>query len=561
MRFQLPPLWCAILAAAAAAVAVPLSEETHGRSDGVHDGAACARCIHTVVGAPQQASRVATGMNFDTPVNVVNVSDNTLPLGWVLRGYTGNSNSFRIIDGPNVTSMLPGPDEIGGVGLPVGLNRSATATDLDHCGAWLNAAVSQLPGDPPNMVRGFYHEEWECDYAHNAFTNKSIAYAESTDGGKTFVKVGHPHNQVILPPLGNTTATAAAGQQIGEGDHGVVHDPVSGYLYLFFTEWDQPPHHPVRIGVARSPTARVQGDAKPSAGNGLPGTWTKFYNGQWTEPGEGGMSSALANITGTHMVGPRPGMPFYISIGQQLGHLPGHGIRLAFSTTPAGAPPLAWEPMQEPLISMEPTSWFRQPNSTELFGYSALIPQVDAASGRWSTTKYWLFYTYLRPGTLFSQRLLVRRPVTLTVADSPLPTNAPTALVTLQQTVCPGTNTRSTDWWATTTLVTSNYTTQATLGALMTAPGSDRRPLLDCLIKGTQDHMVGVTETECHEPGVQRLRLLGYLFTKPGPKGTTAPLYRCYNNATRMHHATLNATCDGDGHVEFCMGHLPQVRS
>lgn len=158
---------------------------------------------------------------------------------------------------------------------------------------WLQA-VASLPKDPPGRVHGFYHEEYHCDYAHNLFTNKSIAYAESLDGGVSFTKTGWPHNQIIQPPPGNTTSTAARGQQVGEGDHSVVVAEESPWLYLFFVEWDVLPGMPVRVGLARSDVAS----------GGVPGSWMKFHCDDaadcgFTTKGLGGESSALANITGS----------------------------------------------------------------------------------------------------------------------------------------------------------------------------------------------------------------------------------------------------------------------
>lgn len=90
------------------------------------------------------------------------------------------ADSYRVLDGESLTDWVPGPAAIGGIGVAVGLNRSATdPAALDHCGCWLQA-VADLPADKPGVVRGFNHEEFKCDYAHNSYTNKSIAYAEST---------------------------------------------------------------------------------------------------------------------------------------------------------------------------------------------------------------------------------------------------------------------------------------------------------------------------------------------------------------------------------------------
>ena len=119
-------------------------------------------------------------------------------------------------------------------------DRSKT-TNLDFCGAWLNGAVYD---ESKSILHGFYHEEWMCDYARNSFTNKSIAYAMSTNGGLNWTKPGHPDNAIILPPFGNTTIV----HQTGEGDHGVVVAD-DGYMYMLFMEWDGWPTGHRTIGV------------------------------------------------------------------------------------------------------------------------------------------------------------------------------------------------------------------------------------------------------------------------------------------------------------------------
>jgi hypothetical protein len=169
---------------------------------------------------------------FDQPYLTLNVS------GSVIRGFTANSKTYVFSSGQNSSAILPTP-------IYTGLGPGNSTSDLDYCGAWLNAAIV----NPSNAseVFGFYHEEWACDYANNFFTNKSIAFALSQDGGQTFTKPNYPNNAIILP------ANWTASHQTGEGDHGVV--LVDNYLYLFFTEWDGPTG--TTIGAARVPLADV----------------------------------------------------------------------------------------------------------------------------------------------------------------------------------------------------------------------------------------------------------------------------------------------------------------
>merc|ERR1719201_1797729 len=173
-------------------------------------------------------------------------------------------------EGSTVSAVLPTPQ-------PTNLSRGGPE-DLDACGAWLSGAVYN---ESTGIVHGFYHEEWHCNYSVPT-TNKSIAYAESRDGGRTFVKVGHPHNAIILPPPGNTTSK----HDMGEGDHCVVHR--NGFYYLYFLEWDGFDSR-LTVGVARA----------AEASGGRPGTWYKWYKGAFSEPGIGGQSSLLPGMTST----------------------------------------------------------------------------------------------------------------------------------------------------------------------------------------------------------------------------------------------------------------------
>ena len=134
----------------------------------------------------------------------------------IVHGYTANGNTYLIVNGTDVNQVLA-------QALDTGLDKDSSTDSLDHCGAWLNSV--HYDG---HVFRGFYHEEWRCDYAKNFYTNKSIAYAESEDGVH-FTKPGHPHNVIISAP--NTTT----GHQTGQGDHGSV--VVEDFYYLYYRDW------------------------------------------------------------------------------------------------------------------------------------------------------------------------------------------------------------------------------------------------------------------------------------------------------------------------------------
>lgn len=325
-----------------------------------------------------------TGGNFDSPFHVFTVArpDNSTRLV----GYNNNGDSFRVLDGSSLNDLVHGPASIGGVGLSVGLNRSNNPEALDHCGCWLQA-VASLKADPPGLVRGFYHEEYQCNYSRNGYTNKSIAYAESVDGGLSFAKTGWPNNQIIQPTRANGTSTAARGDQIGEGDHSIV--TVGSWMWIFFREWNV--EGTPGVGLARSPVAS----------GGVPGTWKKYLCSQngtcgFTSDGIGGNSSTMpkemtgATVTWRPVAGgaatsaptataaaaaaataAAAGAGEFVSIGTRAWQDPvlmGRGPRLSFSRPPAlDEPPLLWNVAPEPLIFVDEVSWSRSNKSRELY--------------------------------------------------------------------------------------------------------------------------------------------------------------------------------------------------
>ena len=510
----------------------------------------------TVLGEPQILGG-PTGKNFDSPFHAFSVRR---PDGSArLVDFNNNGDSYRVLDGKNLTDLVPGLPSIGGIGQAVGLNRSASPAALDHCGCWLQA-VASLPADKAGFVRGWYHEEFKCNYTHNGYTNKSVAYAESQDGGLTLEKKGWPHNQIIQANGANTTATAARGQQVGEGDHSVV--VVGPWIYLFFREWDETPEHRTGIGLARSAVSS----------GGVPGSWKKYHcpaaRCGFTSDGIGGPSSMVSNIPGS-VVAWRPatrgdagGLGEFVAIGTRgAWHDPalyGHGARLAFSRPAVDEPPVAFEPMAEPLIFADDESWSRNNASRELYAYDSIVADPNDPSA------LWFYYTYLQPGGTFSERYFVRRSVTLEQHTTAFRASR----VVLMLLRGPTRDGRSGDWWATSAVVPAaeNYTqaSEPSLGAVLVTGGPGRKRLTDCFISQWGDHFVA-NDGECSSSGTVNLRTLGFALDDSGAAVakaagvSTVPLFRCFDNATKNHAVSLSESCDGKGKLEFSLGHIVAV--
>jgi len=118
-----------------------------------------------------------------------------------------------------------------------------------------------------------------------------MALARSTDNGLTWTRQGVVVSGTDPKPtsLGGTT-------QPGISEPGMV--TANGFLYMFFQyipNEDSDPEAPSVIQVARAPIAS----------DGGPGSWMKYFNGSWGEPGIGGKGSTIvATGTGTECTRP-----------------------------------------------------------------------------------------------------------------------------------------------------------------------------------------------------------------------------------------------------------------
>ena len=101
------------------------------------------------------------------------------------------------------------------------------AGKFDETGAWLASAYQD-----GNILTGFYHAEEHADYANGGQTHKSIAFAQSFDGGKTFVKPNYPNNQIIT-----SNQPEKPGWITGVGDLTVVQ--FNGYYYAYVLDDEQ----------------------------------------------------------------------------------------------------------------------------------------------------------------------------------------------------------------------------------------------------------------------------------------------------------------------------------
>jgi hypothetical protein len=137
---------------------------------------------------------------------------------------------------------------------------------------------------------GLVHNEFTPQPFGDGIHYDGIDYAVSTDQGRNWTIRSH----VLTSPYSTKRGDAAAFPQqtyhYGVGDPRLYVDAASGYFYAFygsrivdkFGGWKTFYGH-----VARAPIS----------GKMAPGSWRKWYNGSWSQPGVGGRESTMVEAT------------------------------------------------------------------------------------------------------------------------------------------------------------------------------------------------------------------------------------------------------------------------
>jgi hypothetical protein len=257
--------------------------------------------------------------------------------------------------------------------------------NFDECGAWLQSATIA------SIARGWYHAESNCNYS-SGITKKSMAYAESVDGGKTWTKPGYPANQIIT----SSADVANDPNRNSVGDGHVLQ--VGNYYYLFFWATDNWGVHVARSSIS---------DA------GRPGTWFKFYNGSFFEVGLGGKSVPISTSLLSTFVVYNSYLGRYIAI-------PVFG-RWGFAVNQTvGTDALNWSSAGTktiyPMVSYSEDSsvdhgYNRSSSDKQYYNYSSVI----SPEGNSETVGqvFYLYYVKLFSGDGFDKRYQMRRKITL----------------------------------------------------------------------------------------------------------------------------------------------------
>lgn len=189
----------------------------------------------------------------------------------------------------------------------------------------------------------------------------SIGLAKSTDSGATWVDLG----AILSPSTPFASFTGSPVIDIGGGGFAIV----NGYVYLYFSDQGQS----LNFGVARA----LLSDVLAQAALGTVPTFTKYYQGSFSQSGLGGLASELNGPSGFVDVTYHSDTSQYIAVGGKAGP-PAYSYFTIYSIRSSDG--INWHDGQR--ISDE---------NNEAF-YSSILTS-DGNSSRTSTGPLTLFYT------------------------------------------------------------------------------------------------------------------------------------------------------------------------
>lgn len=140
---------------------------------------------------------------------------------------------------------------------------------------------------------GIVHNEFTPQPFGDGLHYDSLDYAVSTDQGQTWSIKGHIVTSPYSTKREDTTAFPQQTYDYGDGDPRLFVDVRSGYFYLYYGSRiiNKPGGgSPSRVSYAHVARARI-------ADKMASGSWHKFYDGAWDQPGIGGKESDLVPVS------------------------------------------------------------------------------------------------------------------------------------------------------------------------------------------------------------------------------------------------------------------------
>ncbi|MFF5282820.1 RICIN domain-containing protein [Streptomyces sp. NPDC013171] len=240
------------------------------------DGTFYYQQAHALYGAKDSRSwTFYTGPDFDTANRSGTLSDAVNPNN---KDDRNNDTTWRCDNSPTGVESTQAPAGSG----------YAHRNYCDLTGMWVDPDT----GDWYGLV----HNEFTPQPFGDGIHYDGIDYAVSTDQGRTWTVKDHVITSRYSTRRGDAAAFPQQTYHYGTGDPRLFVDTASGYFYAFYGS---------RIVNKGGGWAAFYGHVAraPLSGKMAPGTWRKWYDGTWTEPGVGGRESTMVPVGASSTTG------------------------------------------------------------------------------------------------------------------------------------------------------------------------------------------------------------------------------------------------------------------
>ncbi|MCZ4097952.1 hypothetical protein C8250_007060 [Streptomyces sp. So13.3] len=224
-----------------------------------------------------------TGTNFDDASRSSAISNAVNPAN---SSDKNNDTTWRCNNSPTGVTATAAPSGSG----------YAQKNYCDLTGVWVDPDT----GDWYGLV----HNEFTPQPFGDGLHYDAIDYARSTNQGKVWNILGHAITSPYSTARADTTAFPNQTYDYGDGDQRLFVDTASGYFYITYGSRIVDKNGGWKAFYAHAARA-------PISSKMAPGSWQKWYNGSWSQPGQGGLESNEVPVTSAGGTGYTPASAEY----------------------------------------------------------------------------------------------------------------------------------------------------------------------------------------------------------------------------------------------------------
>ncbi|MFI1172292.1 RICIN domain-containing protein [Streptomyces melanogenes] len=148
---------------------------------------------------------------------------------------------------------------------------------------------------------GLVHNEFTPQPFGDGLHYDAIDYAVSKNQGKVWTILGHAITSPYSTTRNDSTAFPQQTYNYGDGDQRLFVDPASGYFYVYYGSRVVP-----KGGTGGGTGGLAHVARAPISSKMASGSWSKWYDGAWSQPGVGGRESNMVPVTSANPTGYTP---------------------------------------------------------------------------------------------------------------------------------------------------------------------------------------------------------------------------------------------------------------